>query len=459
MADDQLARLLFALRIAGTPMPAAHLQSSLGISQPTLSRLLQRAEQSVLRIGKARATRYALRHSLARLGDHWPLYRLDESGHAHSLGQLHALHRDAWYFESNGSTPSLVHGEFHEGLYPGLPWFLDDQRPQGFLGRALARRLAALIGANTDLKAWQADDVALSILLEAWDSAGDLLLGESNLLRAQQALLQPALLNPDQRTQSYPALAISALSGDVVGSSAGGEQPKFAITLCAANGRLPVIVKFSERSNTPAGQRWADLLQCEQLAGVVLREQQIPAAHSEILHADGRCFLQSTRFDRTSGGRRGVISLAALDAAYYGHGRIDWWRFAPQLQADGWVDAESACNLSRLGWFGALIGNSDMHLGNAALLLGASRPLQLAPAYDMLPMQYSPRASGEVVDSTQPPTMPLPTPEQRLDWRHAALMAAQFWDQVQTHPGISANFKDIARVHAEQLQQLRHWVG
>jgi hypothetical protein len=34
---------------------------------------------------------------------------------------------------------------------PGLSWFLDDQRPQGFLGRAFARRVAEDIGAWPDL--------------------------------------------------------------------------------------------------------------------------------------------------------------------------------------------------------------------------------------------------------------------------------------------------------------------
>jgi len=298
--------------------------------------------------------------------------------------------------------------------------------------------------------------VALAILLEGWDSVGDLLLGEANLQRAQQAQLRQELLGLDERVARYPQLANSALSGDAVGSSAGGEQPKFAIRLRSADGCLPVIVKFSDRANTPAGQRWADLLQCEQLAGVVLREHQLPAAHSEIVHADGRCFLQSTRFDRTArGGRCGVISLAALDAAYYAHGRIDWWRWAPQLVADGWLDAASAQKLSRLGWFGALIGNTDMHLRNAALLLGLGRPLQLAPAYDMLPMRYSPR-SGEVFELDEPPPIPMPTPEQREDWQNAARMATQFWAQVQQHPDISAQFKRIAQSHGEQVLQ---WLG
>jgi len=45
---------------------------------------------------------------------------------------------------------------FRNGLFPGVPWFLDNQRPQGFLGRALGRRVARDVDANTDIAFWSA---------------------------------------------------------------------------------------------------------------------------------------------------------------------------------------------------------------------------------------------------------------------------------------------------------------
>ncbi|MBN6103514.1 hypothetical protein JR064_15200 [Xanthomonas sp. CFBP 8703] len=69
------------------------------------------------------------------------------------------------------------------------------------------------------------------------------------------------------------------------------------------------------------------------------------------------------------------------------------------------------------GRFGALIGNNDMPLGNAGALLADTRPLALAPSYDMLPMALRPAASGEVVERDY--TLALPTPEYRDDWRAA----------------------------------------
>jgi serine/threonine protein kinase HipA of HipAB toxin-antitoxin module len=255
----------------------------------------------------------------------------------------------------------------------------------------------------------------------------------------------------DDRPTRYPLLAEAALRGEDIGSSAGGEQPKFTAMLWHGDGVRAVVVKFSERTGTPAGQRWADLLRCEHLAGEVLRAHGIASAETRLLSAGGRVFLESTRFDRTPArGRRGLVSLAALDAAFHGHGRRDWWRLAEQLRHDGWIDAGDAHALALRGWFGALIANSDMHLGNASLVLADAPPLALAPSYDMLPMAFRPASSGEVV--AREADIPLPLPEQREHWQAAAAMAADFWRQVAGASGVSAGFRDIASLQLRKLQ-------
>lgn len=449
MADARTAQLEGLLRQRG-PLTAAALGQALGVSQPTVSRLLASADARIVRIGRARASRYALGRAIARAGSRWPLYRIDGKGRSHSLGELRALHGGGFHFESLHPMPAFLHGQFADGLFPGLPWFLDDQRPQGFLGRAFVRRVAAGIGAPDDPVRWQADDVVLALLRHGEDEPGDLVLGEDGLQRALQAMLAPGAMTMSERAVRYPELADAALAGEDIGSSAGGEQPKFTALLQDGTGCRAVIVKFSERTTTPAGERWADLLQCEHLAGETLRTHGIAAAESELLHADGRAFLQSTRFDRTPVlGRHGLISLAALDAAYYGHGRIDWWKFAPQLHRDGWLTADDARALSILGWFGALIGNTDMHLGNASLVLADTRPPRLAPGYDMLPMALRPASSGEVVPRTLEPVPPLP--EQHAPWSEAARMAQEFWRRVEGRAGISI---DMSRMAGEQARKL-----
>jgi hypothetical protein len=453
MSSIRLTALEQALRERGTAT-ASELVRALGVSQPTLSRLISSLGSRVVRMGRARATRYGLSRDVARAGHRWPLYHIDPEGHAHPLGHLHALHDDAFHFVPTRALPALLHGDFADGLFPGLPWFLDDQRPQGFIGRAFARRVAGDIGASDDLAAWRTDDVLLALLRHGHDNPGELVLGEGALQAAQRRIAAPEAAVPSAERQTrYPILANAAIAGEDIGSSAGGEQPKFAVTLREGEAWRPVIVKFSDRTDTPGARRWADLLVCEHLASQALRQAGLDAAHNALLEADGRVFLESTRFDRTPAlGRRGLVSLAALDAGFYGHGRIAWSRFAPQLERDGWLSPEDARHLRLAGWFGELIANTDMHLGNASLLLADTRPLLLAPIYDMLPMRFRPASNGEVV--TRLYTAPIPLPEERDDWTAIAPAALGFWQRVADDARISPTMRELASTAVAALKRM-----
>ncbi|MCD9032644.1 type II toxin-antitoxin system HipA family toxin YjjJ [Luteimonas sp. Y-2-2-4F] len=436
-------------------LTAREIAAALGISQPTVSRAVAAIAPRLLRIGRARATRYALLRDVARAGHRWPLYRMDARQRTERLGELRALAGGLFHFEPARPLPAFLQGEFADGVFPGLPWFLDDQRPQGFLGRAFARRLAPEIGAPEDLTRWGADDVLLALLQHGHDLPGDLLLGERALqAAARQALEGAGALSAAQRAERYPSLAEAALRGDPVGSSAGGDQPKFLVRLDMGDGSArEAIVKFSEAGDAPAARRWADLLHCEAIAGTVLRAHGLAAADASTLIAGGRTFLESIRFDRTpDGGRHGFVSLASIDAAFHGHGRIEWWRYAPQLEREGWIDTAAARDLAVLGWFGALIGNSDMHLGNAGLMLGDRRPLALAPAYDMLPMLFRPSVSGEVVARSFEVSPPLP--EHRVEWSIAARAASEFWRRVADADEVGASFRTIAAAAGAQVDRV-----
>lgn len=382
-------------------------------------------------------------------GASWPLYRIDAQARAERLGKLQALDGGGFGLETSQPRPALLHGDFAAGL----PWFLDDLRPQGFLGRAFGRRVAPDLHAPADIALWNCDDIVLALLRHADAAPGDLVLGDDALQRAQDAAFDCAGgLAVAERERCYPELAQAVLRGEAVGPCVGGAQPKFALDLVRDAQVQPVIVKFSGRIDTPDGRRWADLLVCEHLAGEAMREHGLASAQSEIVAAGSRVFLQSTRFDRTSErGRRGLVSLAALDAAFYGHGRIDWWRFAPQLERDGWLDPHAASRLRRIGWFGALIANSDMHLGNVALQLQDTRPLPLAPVYDMLPMTFRPASNGGIVERRY--RISLPAPEHRTDWQEAAPVALVFWQRVAIDPRISVAFRAIAADAIAALQR------
>lgn len=257
MAHSRVREIEDLLRRDG-PTTASALARSLAVSQPTISRLLARAGTRIVRIGHARASRYALSRDIARAGSHWPLYRIDPAGSSLLLGELRALHGDGFHFRPGHPMPAFLHGDFSDGLFPGLPWFLDDQRPQGFLGRTFVRRIAGDMGAPDELARWRADDVILALLRHGEDEPGDLLLGAPALQRAMQTMLSPRAMACSERPDRYPALAEAALSGEDIGSSAGGEQPKFTALLSDDDGFRAVIVKFSERIHMPAAERWAD---------------------------------------------------------------------------------------------------------------------------------------------------------------------------------------------------------
>lgn len=160
-----------------------------------------------------------------------------------------------------------------------------------------------------------------------------------------------------------------------------------------------VIVKFSELEAGPVTERWRDLLLAEHYALETLRDAGIPAAKTRKLDLGDQRFLEVERFDRIGNlGRRGLISLAALDAEFVGMGTGGWPTIARRLATDGQIRPEAAVGANLLWDFGTLIGNADMHNGNLSFVSEHSRPYDIAPAYDMTPMAFAPRRGGGLPD-------------------------------------------------------------
>jgi hypothetical protein len=292
--------------------------------------------------------------------------------------------------------------------------------------------LAALLGAGHDLP-------------------GDLILGEPMLQRAQGARLDQAhAVEERQRGRRYPALAALALAGEWVGSPCGGEQPKFGYCVRDAQGGYRhVLVKFTAAGESPAKRRWCELLLAEHHAAEALHAHGIAAARSHIVPGADRLFLEVARFDRVGEhGRRGCVSLAALAQAAPGE-RDDWRRAGANLWRGGWISREDATTLTTLYWFGALIANDDMHLGNVSFVRRERHPLALAPAYDMLPMRYRPAATGEIV--ARPFNPPLPPPTDLTEWSHARAAASECWQRIAAEARVSDSFREIARENAARL--------
>ena len=452
--------LLRYLRING-PTFSGELTAHFGISRATLSRRVQELGDGIASIGKGRATQLAAKHE--ELRSEVPIYQVQENGQLWLFGRLHALQGGGqvyWHLETEKAQSALLQDEFKNGIFPGWPWFLEDLRPAGFLGRAFARNVSGQLGISGDLNQWTDFELLKILTTYGFNLQGNFLLGngqalddyQSHVVRVREGLKDKYTL------ENYPDLAEWALDGDEkFGSSAGGEQPKFTIRLTeqSPDEFRAVIVKFSPKLDTEVGRRWADLLHAEQIANQILSEAGFAAAQTRVFEQENRAYLESERFDRVGTlGRRGLVSLRALDAAYVGMGSGSWADVAHRLYAGKWVTLEDRDRMIRLHCFGELIANSDMHWGNLSFFLPEASPFPLAPVYDMLPMHFRPSGSGEIVEREFKPR--LPKPEDLDAWLEMYPYAIAFWRKVADSTSISDSFKVIAIAAIEALHRIHH---
>jgi serine/threonine protein kinase HipA of HipAB toxin-antitoxin module len=256
------------------------------------------------------------------------------------------------------------------------------------------------------------------------------------------------------RATAYSALADAAMAGEVAGTCAGGEHPKFTTSVRQEAGALRhVLVKFSPGGKDRVVQRWADLLVCEHLATRVLYRAGLTTAVTELLSCGDRVFLEAERFDRTgTRGRTGLVSLAALASEPLGR-RDTWTSAAASLTNVGVVTPADAETVRRIAVFGRLIANTDMHFGNLSFRLSFDGPFALAPVYDMLPMFYAPLNAGVLPGTQFEP--PLPNAENLDIWNEIAAIAATYWRDVAEHESISAEFSAQARRNSDRVAATR----
>ncbi|HEY5551964.1 MAG TPA: type II toxin-antitoxin system HipA family toxin YjjJ [Opitutaceae bacterium] len=443
------------------PTASGAVVSALGVSRATLSRLVAEAGPAVERIGTARNTRYALRRAVRHLGDQWNVYRIDETGRARVWGELRALHGGFRFAPQEATVPEWMVRDYPDGIFPGLPFFLQDARPQGYVGRALARNVSTRLGLPANPERWSDDEVLSWFIAEGLDLTGDIVVGDRALEQALRHVegVRANAIAEDQRENIYPACATAAQRGELVGSSAGGEQPKFLANVSVREGGLrSVLVKFSSADASPVSQRWADLLCCEHLAAETLCAHSIPCSRTQLLAAGGRRFLEVVRYDRPNAiGRRGVVTLGAIEDAIVPGTPADWIDAARRFEAAQVISQEDAKSLQWRWCFGDLIGNTDMHRANVSFWLDDGLPFSLAPSYDMLPMLFAPGAQGDLSERefySRPPLPPIAGV-----WADAAVAAGEFWSRVSTDERISAGFRVIAARCMEQLQDLRDRYG
>jgi len=424
--------------LAKGPASARQLIDLVGISQPTLSRVIARMGTEIVRIGAARSIQYALRDA-ARGFAEVPVYRVTAEGQIRRLGVLVPVRPDGIVMlQDDGAT---LHSD-------GLPWWVQDMRPAGFLGRAYAISFATELGLPVSINEWSDAHAMRALIHHGDDLVGNLLLGDI----ARDHFVQSPPLVPIADAD-YPVLAEAVERGEVAGSSAGGEQPKFV----AYNGRH-VMVKFTAQDDNTVTERWRDLLLAEDFAGRVLNAAGMPAVESRIVDIGTRRFLEVERFDRVGPlGRRAVHSLTSLDSEFVGDAISPWPVLATRLATSRVITTEAADVAMLLYAFGGLIGNTDMHNGNLSFVSDHGRPYEIAPSYDMLPMAFRPGNGGNLPDSLNPANLQsCITP---ATWQQALGLAETYLDKMREDGRFTEGWVPCMDALGRHIEDARQRIG
>ena len=98
-----------------------------------------------------------------------PIFCVNDEGQVQALGTFVPVRPEGFVMvQADGAA---LHSD-------GLPWWLFDMRPQGYLGRANASAHAAGLGLPPNPEHWRDADVVRALLAHGYDAIGNLLIGE-----------------------------------------------------------------------------------------------------------------------------------------------------------------------------------------------------------------------------------------------------------------------------------------
>lgn len=446
---------------ASALVPTGHLVKALEISRATLSRYVHQVEGQVITAGSTRRTAYALRRPLRGQLSPLPVYLIDEQGSPSQAGSLSLAHGHGCWLQGRLSDWPIDEstGHMRDGWYEGVPYQMLDMRPDGYLGRALARAHANLLQVSENPADWSDDDNFYALSMVGADTPGNLIVGQTAYQQWTQQRLRgvAGIVADDDRAQAWQQRADLAVQDGAAGSSAAGEFPKFTAAVRRPGGEIQhVLVKFSGRDDSPGSRRWADLLVCEHLALEALSELGVSAARSQIIQAGGRTFYEVDRFDRHGEhGRSPTCSWRAICDGLVGQGSTFSWEQVGRLLHGRKLfardDANSLRSLGLLTYFGRFIQNTDMHQGNLSFVPSGGH-FRVAPAYDMLPMHYAPVRGVELPPRAFEAAMPMPD---SFDVALPAARAARgFWQLASEDARISDDFRAICAANALAIEPM-----
>ena len=424
------------------PFSSKEIQAATGLSQSSVARRLKEMGDSVVQIHEGRLIRYAATCNAFGADDRIPLGIIDHVGKANVIAHIRPLSHGGFFLEPLHSVSYLLLGESRNGLYDGLPYFLYDLRPQGYLGRQVARNIAKkLDDFPSDPRQWTNNHIGKYLISNGDDLPGNFIFGEQAFLRIQRRAIPVTV-------KSYPKLAENVMKGELPGSSAGGEQPKFTAFKsdppfpATSGNQSHIIVKFSPKGNNDVAQRWRDILITEYHASRIISENIYLSAETNLFEMAGRLFLESQRFDRFGEfGRASMVSLQSIDNEFVGFGH-NWPKILNELFTQNLVTEQDLLTIEHMWYFGQLINNTDMHPGNLSLTMERDS-FRLLPCYDMCSMGFAPKSGGEVqpflFDASNIPDVNISEDElERLRG-----LAHTFWDNVAKDDRISNEFKQF----------------
>lgn len=438
---------------------AAQLSSRLGVSRPTVLRMLADQSARIIKSGTTKSAAYAWRRALRGQLKPISVYRIDRNGKSHHCATLDLVDPDGTFMDLR-AIGWPIDDAHRKGRWEGLPYPLHDMRPQGFLGRNFALQTYKDLDVSPNPAEWSDKDVVYVLARHGVDTSGNLIIGNYALEQWLSSVAKPKEpLRQKHLPDSYAQLAMEAANQGPGGSSAAGEFPKFTASRELANSQTPhVIVKFSGADDSTAVRRWSDLLICEHLALQTLgTASSLRVAPSRILKVAGRTFIEVERFDRHGlFGHSETVTLSSLNLALLGSDQSSWPEIVRDLAQHQLTTAELEKDVRILWWYGKLIANTDMHLGNLSFQFypePETQPrLTLAPAYDMLPMLYAPLSGGEVPARSFEPALPIP--HDREAWQAACKAALLFWKTASSDERIGSEFRKICARNYGILNEL-----
>lgn len=418
-------------------LTSKQLQAATELGQSAVSRQLKLLGSQVVKLPNGRNPKYALTRNAFGSDDKIPLFVVDTYGNNTIAAYIRPLRTRGFFVElCPGGSPLLL-GADGTGVFYDLPYYLHDLRPQGFVGRQIARDLAERSAEfPPDPTRWKASHVGRYLMSNGEDLPGNFQFGEAGFLRSRRPPIA-------YKRENYPDIAKTVMAGELAGSSAGGEQPKF--TVYSSERSAYVIVKFSPAGSDPIARRWRDILITEFHASETLHSKSVPAAEVTLVESGDRLFLEAVRFDRIGQyGRSSMISMQMVDAEFVGDG-ADWPTVMRKLTEKKLVSPQHYYDSCFLWEFGYLINNTDMHLGNLSLGMNGN-VFNILPSYDMCSMGFSP-VRGEV----KPYSF---TPQTRhsklncLGWSEKSQetvrsLAIEFWERVANDNRVSDELREF----------------